>query len=584
MVANLDTGVDATHPDLATQWRGGTNSWYDPYGQHSTPFDPNGHGTWTMSVMVGGSSGGTAIGVAPSARWIAAKIYNDSGTATTSAIHQSMQWLLDPDGNINTDDAPDIVNNSWALSNIGGCNLDFEPDLQSLVAAGITPVFAAGNYGPSGATSVSPPNNPSAFSVGAVDNSDAIYAASSRGPTSCGLGASATYPSVVAPGVEVFVADLYGSYYMSSGTSLAAPHAAGALALLLSASPALTVAQQEAALRTSARDLGSAGPDNSFGNGRIDVLAAYNALTNGGPVPTAIPTPSATSTPDVAPTATATNTSTATATPTNTAAPTATATATNTATATATPTNTAAPTATATPTNTSTATATPTNTAAPTATSTPTNTPTPSDIIFSNGFESGGTGAWSLSTGGSALSVTSGAALQGAWGLRARLGSTTPAYLTNNAPASETAYHARFLFAPNNISLPASTPQTIFAGRSAGGTSVLQIQFQRVAAGYQIRAQARNGGSTSATSWYTITNAVHSIEVAWQAATSAGGNNGSLKLWLDGTLKQSRTGLGNGTDRIDDALLGPSSGLTTGMSGAEYFDAFASTRTTYIGP
>ena len=148
VVANLDTGVDVTHPDLSGRWRGGSNSWYDPYGQHASPFDTNGHGTWTMGVMVGGDAGGTSIGIAPQAQWIAAKIFNDSGTAATSAIHQSYQWLLDPDNDPNTADAPNVVNNSWALGNIGGCNLDFQPDLQSLVAAGITPVFAAGNYGP----------------------------------------------------------------------------------------------------------------------------------------------------------------------------------------------------------------------------------------------------------------------------------------------------------------------------------------------------------------------------------------------------------------------------------------------------
>jgi subtilisin family serine protease len=80
VVANLDTGVDMTHPDLAASWRGGTNSWFDPFGQHPvTPSDVNGHGTATMGVMVGGSAGGTAIGVAPDAKWIAAKVFDDRG-------------------------------------------------------------------------------------------------------------------------------------------------------------------------------------------------------------------------------------------------------------------------------------------------------------------------------------------------------------------------------------------------------------------------------------------------------------------------------------------------------------------------
>ncbi len=256
VVASLDTGVDSTAPDLAGNWRGGTDSWYDPYGQHpTTPTDVSGHGTWTMGVMVGGSAGGSSIGVAPGATWIAAKIFNDAGSATTSAIHLAFQWVLDPDGNPATADAPQVVNNSWSFSS-PGCDLTFQPDINALVAAGITPVFAAGNFGPNGSTGASPGNNPGAFAVGATDNSDIIASFSSRGPTSCGLPSSTTYPAVVAPGVAINTSDLFGLYTTESGTSFSAPHVTGGLALLLSAFPTLTVGQQEGALTTSAVDLG----------------------------------------------------------------------------------------------------------------------------------------------------------------------------------------------------------------------------------------------------------------------------------------------------------------------------------------
>ncbi|HEY7599738.1 MAG TPA: S8 family serine peptidase, partial [Candidatus Limnocylindrales bacterium] len=358
VVANMDTGVDYTHPDLAARWRGGTNSWYDPYGQHATPADVNGHGTWTMGVMVGGDGSGTTIGVAPDAQWIAVKMFNDSGAATASAIHQGYQWLLDPDGDANTADAPDVVNNSWAFGSPGGCDLSFQLDLQALTAAGIVPVFAAGNYGPNASTSASPANNPEALAVGAIDNSGVVYNGSSRGPTSCG-GAARTFPDVAAPGVSILTTDLFGFYYWPTGTSLAAPHAAGALALLLSAFPNLSAAEQRDALANSAVDLGDAGPDNTFGVGRIDMLAAYNSLASGAPIATATATPSDTPATAITPTdiATPSDTPAADATPTTTP--------TYTATPTTTPTNT--PTATPTRTPTHTPTRTPTHTPAPAA-------------------------------------------------------------------------------------------------------------------------------------------------------------------------------------------------------------------------
>lgn len=107
VVANVDTGVDVNHPDLSIRWRGGSNSWFDPFGEHPiTPTDLDGHGTWTMGVMVGGDAGGTTVGVAPGAQWIAVKIFKDVGGSTATAIHQGFQWLLDPDGNLDTADAP----------------------------------------------------------------------------------------------------------------------------------------------------------------------------------------------------------------------------------------------------------------------------------------------------------------------------------------------------------------------------------------------------------------------------------------------------------------------------------------------
>jgi len=277
VVASMDTGVDISHPELAARWRGGSNSWYDPNGQHpSTPVDLVGHGTQTTGVMVGGDAGGSSIGVAPDARWIAVKMFNDRGQASSTAIHLGYQWLLDPDGNPATADAPNVVNNSWTMS-AGSCSLEFQPDLRNLRAAGILPVFAAGNYGPTVGTSASPANNPEALAVGSVDDNGLIDPYSSRGPSACTQG---TYPQLVAPGTNIRTTDLYGGYLDVSGTSLAAPHVAGALALLLQASPGLTADQQRSALQAGAVDLGPVGPDNDYGSGRLDVLASYNWLRN----------------------------------------------------------------------------------------------------------------------------------------------------------------------------------------------------------------------------------------------------------------------------------------------------------------
>jgi subtilisin family serine protease len=198
-----------------------------------------------------------------------------------SDIHRIFQWLMDPDGNPATVDSPDIVNASWALSGraTGGCNLEFSEDILALKAAGIAVVFAAGNDGPAPGTSNSPGNNPGAISVGAVNRDLSIARQTSRGPSACGGG---VFPGLVAPGVNVRTADLsHGgqpSYAIVSGSSLAAPHATGVLALLMEAFPSASVAELETALVNGAQDLGVAGADNTFGHGLANAIAALDQL------------------------------------------------------------------------------------------------------------------------------------------------------------------------------------------------------------------------------------------------------------------------------------------------------------------
>lgn len=283
VVAVMDTGADVNHPDLAGTWRGGTNGWFDPYGVHATPFDNDGHGTSILGIMVGGGAGGTSIGAAPGAKWIAARMFDDAGNTFDSVIHQVFQWFLDPDGNPATDDAPDVVNASWGFQNLPGiCESTFQADIDALNAAGIAVVFAAGNTGPGGATSISPANNTGAIAVGSVNALNAIDPTSARGPSACD---ARIYPDVVAPGDAIKTTDLsfggFPFYVSGTGTSYSTPHASGVLALLRSAFPNTTLAQLKSALTGSAADLGAVGPDNVYGNGLVDGTAAYAAL--GGP-------------------------------------------------------------------------------------------------------------------------------------------------------------------------------------------------------------------------------------------------------------------------------------------------------------
>lgn len=282
VVATLDTGADAAHPDLGPKWRGGDNSWFDPYGQYAAPYDAHGHGTQVLGLILGGDAGGSSIGVAPAAQWIAARIFDNTGTARYSAIHQAYQWVLDPDGDPAVDDAPQVVNNSWGLTQaVNICDNEFEAAIEVLRAADIAVVFSAGNAGPAAATSLSPANYAQSLSVGAVDEQLAVANFSSRGPSACG---GTLYPTLVAPGVNVRTSDLtFGglipdAYIDVAGTSFAVAQVAGGVALLKSAVPQASAAQIETALRDSAIDIGSIGADNDSGHGMLDLDAAQQAL------------------------------------------------------------------------------------------------------------------------------------------------------------------------------------------------------------------------------------------------------------------------------------------------------------------
>jgi len=275
VVGSFDTGVDLTHPDLFSRYRGNHQiSWFDPYNEHPIPFDSNGHGTHTTGTAVGGDASGSNIGIAPGATWTAAKAWNDAGEGLVSAFHQIFEWFLAPGGD--PDNAPDVVNCSWAF-NESGCDTEFELDIQALRAAGIFPVFASGNDGPDPGSARSPGAYAISFAVGATGFSDEVAYFSGQGPSPCD---NSIKPDISAPGDGIFSAIPYG-YETLSGTSMAAPHIAGSVAVLRSINPGLTVDQLETILASGAKDLGEPGPDNSSGAGRLDLFVSSQVAIKG---------------------------------------------------------------------------------------------------------------------------------------------------------------------------------------------------------------------------------------------------------------------------------------------------------------
>ncbi len=304
VVGVVDTGVEWDHDALKGQYRGWNGStvdhnynWYDPSdlcGNGGTaPCDTHGHGTHTTGTAAGGDSGDPFygdIGVAPGAKWIhALGCCPDSET-----LLAAMEWMLEPtDLNGNNPDPskrPHVVNNSWGGP--GGRTYYYDA-IQSWRAAGIVPVFSAGNEGSECGTLGSPGDNVGAFNVGATDSSDGIASFSSRGPNPF---TGRPGPEVSAPGVNIGSAYPGNSYTIMSGTSMAGPHVAGSVAVLISAEPDLTgqVAMIEEILRATAVKLtstqtcggvdGSEIPNNTFGWGRIDLLAAVEMAMNAGTI------------------------------------------------------------------------------------------------------------------------------------------------------------------------------------------------------------------------------------------------------------------------------------------------------------
>ncbi len=209
----------------------------------------------------------------------------------------------------------------------------------------------------------------------------------------------------------------------------------------------------------------------------------------------------------------------------------------------------------------------------------------PADLVFADGFESGGLTAWtSAATNGGRLSVTAAAALGGTRGLQAVLSNRSDSYVSDVTPANLATYHARFRFDPNTVSIASGKSHQLFTARNSSGNTTLVIEVRKgTGTRYEVRAGSRlNSGSTSWTGWASFTDDRHTIEVGFAAATTASGSNGSVTLWVDGTSAASVAKLKNGSQRIDAVRLGPQA-IPTGVSGTEYLDDFVSTVSSTIG-
>jgi serine protease len=207
-----------------------------------------------------------------------------------------------------------------------------------------------------------------------------------------------------------------------------------------------------------------------------------------------------------------------------------------------------------------------------------------SQVIFADGFESGNLAAWSGANNPGKMSVTAGAALVDSAGLRMTLDSNTNLFLTDNSPAAETRYRMRFYLDPNSMAMAQKDSFITFYGYHNNTTSVLRIDLRYFNGNYQVRTGLLLDSSTwNFTPFYSISDASHTIEVDWQAASAPGANNGGLTLFIDGLMKPPLTSRDNDTWRIDRARFG-AIGVDTGTRGTFYLDDFVSQRQSYIGP
>jgi subtilisin family serine protease len=251
-IAVIDTEVDWKHPEFS----GTRVKSYDATSNTGVS-RPNQHGTAVTGIIAARSQ---LLGVAPSATLLSIKAFSQTTgnqpLATSQSLWKAINWAY---------------RNGARVLNLSFAGRHAEPGLHRLLkyvhAHGVIPVAAAGNGG-SGTSPAYPAAYPEVIAVTATDDNDTVYDHANSG----------SYIELAAPGVSVLSPALGAIYEMPSGTSLAAAHVSGLVALMLSVDPSLTVRQVRTVLAASARDQGKPGRDEIFGFGRINAHGALNIL------------------------------------------------------------------------------------------------------------------------------------------------------------------------------------------------------------------------------------------------------------------------------------------------------------------
>ncbi len=291
LVGQADSGVDISHPELGNSYRGrgGSNdyNWLDPWNASVSPVDIGGHGTGTLGVVLGETRG-----IAPDSEWIGC--VNLARNLGNPALYlDCMQFMFAPypqGGDPLKHGDPSlgamIINNSWGCPEVEGCDPGvFDQAVAMLRSAGIFMSVAAGNNGYYGCSTIADPLSIYAdvFTVGAVDKLGYLSPFSSRGPVNVD-GSGRAKPDLSAPGEMILVAAPGGTYTFNSGTSFAAPHVSGVVALMWSANPALigdiettTRILMETAQPYEGTESGCGGSVYEAGAGILDAYAAVEA-------------------------------------------------------------------------------------------------------------------------------------------------------------------------------------------------------------------------------------------------------------------------------------------------------------------